>query len=275
MTDQKEMSKAEIERMAHEVHGVYCMQYAINEGKEYWTNYEYWKLPEKVKDFDRALVAWHLTKMEALRAELSRLTAALSAKDAELGLMREKLKAYTSFYVLYENSGSWSYDSKEGIFYWKITDDECNALDHADRGIDRVTATKPAAEPTEPCPECHVCMSGYTCTLHTPPSKEKPCGCKENGSSDCAKQRGAWAWDMFCTCTCHAPAQPAQPVEAKPCRHRTVFMSSLCPFCSPLAQPVEAKPCEWCKDAPMGECMKCGKRGRLAPDKPEGGEGKP
>ncbi len=71
------------EAMAHEVHGVYCMQYLLNEGKPYWTNGDYSRLEEKVKNFDRALVAWHLTKFEAMRDKLNRIENLLHALPHE------------------------------------------------------------------------------------------------------------------------------------------------------------------------------------------------
>jgi hypothetical protein len=86
------------EAMAHEVHIVYCMQYMLNEGKPYWTNGDYSRLENKVKDFDRALVAWHLTKVEALtherddtRSRLLAANAALAASEQSLRESREQV----------------------------------------------------------------------------------------------------------------------------------------------------------------------------------------
>jgi hypothetical protein len=53
---------AEIERLAEEVHQVYCEQYEKKHGKPYWTGGDYSKLDEVTKDFDRAIVRWHLSR---------------------------------------------------------------------------------------------------------------------------------------------------------------------------------------------------------------------
>jgi hypothetical protein len=62
MTD----AEKELEEMAAEVHGVYCKQYMINNGKPYRTNGDYSLLDEPVKEYDRALVRWHKEKLAAL-----------------------------------------------------------------------------------------------------------------------------------------------------------------------------------------------------------------
>ena len=84
-----------------------------------------------------------------LQNERDSALASLAKAKEEVERLRDMVSAYNSFYVLYENSGSWSYDSKEGISYWRITDDECNALDCADREIDRTTPLSSPASPVE------------------------------------------------------------------------------------------------------------------------------
>ena len=50
----------EFENLAAEVHKLYCAQYLLDNGKEYWTGGDYSKLDEKTKQYDRNIVQWHL-----------------------------------------------------------------------------------------------------------------------------------------------------------------------------------------------------------------------
>lgn len=55
-----------IEKLAEEVHKIYCAQYLKDHGKPYWTEGDYSKLDEKTKQYDRNIVLWHQEKLEAL-----------------------------------------------------------------------------------------------------------------------------------------------------------------------------------------------------------------
>lgn len=52
----------EIEKLAEEIHGVYCEQYKKNHGTEYWTKSDYSRLCETTKDYDRAMARFILNK---------------------------------------------------------------------------------------------------------------------------------------------------------------------------------------------------------------------
>lgn len=53
--------ESEIETLSAEVHQLYCAQYLKDHGKKYWTDGDYSKLEERVKEYDRNIVRWHLT----------------------------------------------------------------------------------------------------------------------------------------------------------------------------------------------------------------------
>lgn len=53
--------ESEIETLSAEVHQLYCAQYLKDHGKKYWTGGDYSKLEERVKEYDRNIVRWHLT----------------------------------------------------------------------------------------------------------------------------------------------------------------------------------------------------------------------
>ena len=62
----------EIEKLASEIHGVYCIAYEKRFGKPFFTGGDYAKLDEPTKDYNRALAKWHIEKMnqqEAMKCE--------------------------------------------------------------------------------------------------------------------------------------------------------------------------------------------------------------
>lgn len=61
MTEQEK-----IEKLACEVHKVYCKAYSKRFGKAYFTKGDYSKLDEGTKNYDRAFVRWHLSKIQPL-----------------------------------------------------------------------------------------------------------------------------------------------------------------------------------------------------------------
>ena len=54
------MENKELEKLAEEVHHLYCAQYLKDHGEEYWTKGDYSKLEERIKEYDRNIVRWHL-----------------------------------------------------------------------------------------------------------------------------------------------------------------------------------------------------------------------
>lgn len=50
----------DIEALSAEVHKLYCAQYLIDHGAPYWSGGDYSKLDERVKEYDRNIVRWHL-----------------------------------------------------------------------------------------------------------------------------------------------------------------------------------------------------------------------
>ncbi|MBU2118768.1 MAG: hypothetical protein KJ954_14365 [Alphaproteobacteria bacterium] len=64
------ISKEQIEKLAAEVHGVYCRAYQERFNKPYWTGGDYSKLEEATKEYDRAFVRWHLIRVERLQSEV-------------------------------------------------------------------------------------------------------------------------------------------------------------------------------------------------------------
>lgn len=56
-------NEPDMEMLAAEVHGVYCTQYEAKHGKAYWTMGNYDLLDEDTKEFDRAIVRWHLKRI--------------------------------------------------------------------------------------------------------------------------------------------------------------------------------------------------------------------
>lgn len=53
----------EFERLAAEIHQVYCDGYKKRFKEDYWTNGDYSLLDEATKEFDRNIVRWHLEKL--------------------------------------------------------------------------------------------------------------------------------------------------------------------------------------------------------------------
>lgn len=64
---------AEYEQLSKEVHQCYCRQYALDNGKPYWTNGDYNLLDEKTKEYDRNIVDWHLAKIEQQSQKIAKL----------------------------------------------------------------------------------------------------------------------------------------------------------------------------------------------------------
>lgn len=53
-----------MEKLAEEVHHIYCEQYEKDHGKPYWTNGDYSKLDERVKEYDRNIVRWAMKLLD-------------------------------------------------------------------------------------------------------------------------------------------------------------------------------------------------------------------
>jgi len=75
--------KSRAEKLSAEVHQVYCKAYEKRFGKPYWTGGDYTKLKEESKDYDRAFVAWHLSKIQAVENEAIDKAAMEFARTAQ------------------------------------------------------------------------------------------------------------------------------------------------------------------------------------------------
>lgn len=80
------MNKEEIldegfEKLAEEVHHVYCEQYEKDNGKPYWTNGDYSKLSEETKEYDRNIVRWHQEKLKQALTQYSNTLREKIAKE--------------------------------------------------------------------------------------------------------------------------------------------------------------------------------------------------
>lgn len=65
-----EIPSGVIEGLAERIHWVYCEQHKKNEGKEYWSGGDYYKLEEKVKDYDRAMARFILENFTPITTPL-------------------------------------------------------------------------------------------------------------------------------------------------------------------------------------------------------------
>lgn len=64
------MEFTQTEKLAAEVHALYCDQYLIDHGEPYWTGGDYSKLDEHAKQYDRNIALWLLVGLEAQRTSL-------------------------------------------------------------------------------------------------------------------------------------------------------------------------------------------------------------
>jgi hypothetical protein len=58
------------EKLAEQIHQIYCNQYEKKNGKEYWTQGAYSLLDEETKDFDRAIADFILEDRKRIVAPL-------------------------------------------------------------------------------------------------------------------------------------------------------------------------------------------------------------
>lgn len=65
MTNEKEL-----EQLSEEIHKLYCTQYEKDHGTPYWTNGDYSKLEERVKEYDRNIARWYLSKLHSHTKEV-------------------------------------------------------------------------------------------------------------------------------------------------------------------------------------------------------------
>lgn len=72
MTHQKNPveSLREIEELSVEIHKLYCVQFEKDHGKPYWTEGDYSKLEERVKEYDRNIARFIISRDSSHHEEL-------------------------------------------------------------------------------------------------------------------------------------------------------------------------------------------------------------
>lgn len=72
--------------MSAEVHKLYCAQYLKDHGAPYWSGGDYSKLDERVKEYDRNIVRWHLKLLSEKDDELSKILGTQEQAFYDAGL---------------------------------------------------------------------------------------------------------------------------------------------------------------------------------------------
>lgn len=89
----------EMEKLAEQVHHLYCEQYKKDTGKEYWTGGDYSKLTEAAKEYGRNIVRWHLQEMKKVTTPLIMRIVELKVETITMGLVLEKFIQVHNSYV--------------------------------------------------------------------------------------------------------------------------------------------------------------------------------